>query len=165
MPLGLIEDVPAPGPGGDIGPPAALQPLPDNGPHLDLDPEPPVNQPPVLPDQPLHCSPSPDMPLALRRPVRARKPPREWWLQHRKPTPAIDSDSDSESDGIQMAHFGDSAEPRSFADAMRRPDADKWREAAMEELQAHERNGTWSLVELPPGVKAIGGKWGLQDQV
>ncbi|EGN91082.1 hypothetical protein SERLA73DRAFT_81227, partial [Serpula lacrymans var. lacrymans S7.3] len=63
MPLGLIEDVPAPGPGGDMGPPAALQQpqtLPDNGPHLDLDAKPPVNQPPELPNHPPHRSPSPD---------------------------------------------------------------------------------------------------------
>ncbi|EGO19635.1 hypothetical protein SERLADRAFT_443105 [Serpula lacrymans var. lacrymans S7.9] len=70
MPLGLDEDVLAPGPGGDIDPPAVLQQpqhLPDDGPDLDLDAKPPVNQPPELPDYPPHCSPSPDLPIALRR--------------------------------------------------------------------------------------------------
>ena len=50
-------------------------------------------------------------------------------------------------------------EPRSFADAMRRPDADQWLEAAQHEIQALLDNGTWELVELPPGRKAIGSRW------
>ena len=27
------------------------------------------------------------------------------------------------------------------------------------EIQALEENGTWTLVDLPPGKKAIGSKW------
>jgi len=42
---------------------------------------------------------------------------------------------------------------------MRRPDADKWRQAALEELGAHQSNGTWKLVDKPPGAKVIGSKW------
>jgi hypothetical protein len=39
------------------------------------------------------------------------------------------------------------------------PDADKWYEAGMAEMQAHFENGTWQLVQLPAGRKAIGSKW------
>jgi hypothetical protein len=42
---------------------------------------------------------------------------------------------------------------------MRRPDADLWYTAAKEEIQAHVDNGTWTLVQLPPGAKAIGSRW------
>jgi hypothetical protein len=42
---------------------------------------------------------------------------------------------------------------------MRRPDADLWYEAACAEMQAQQENGTWELVPLPPGRKAIGSRW------
>ena len=37
--------------------------------------------------------------------------------------------------------------------------AEQWRDAALEEMKGHQSNGTWKLVELPPGEKAIGSKW------
>jgi hypothetical protein len=49
--------------------------------------------------------------------------------------------------------------PRTFAEAMKRPDADLWQKAAQDEMDAHLENGTWELVKLPPGRKAIGSKW------
>jgi hypothetical protein len=54
---------------------------------------------------------------------------------------------------------GTETEPRTYAEAMRRPDADLWRKAAEDEIQALLENGTWELVKLPPGKKAIGGRW------
>jgi hypothetical protein len=51
------------------------------------------------------------------------------------------------------------AEPRTLAEAMTRPDAEKWLEAAYAELQAHVMNGTWELTQLPPGRQAIGSRW------
>jgi len=51
------------------------------------------------------------------------------------------------------------AEPRTLAEAMARPDAEKWLEAAYAELQAHVVNGTWELAELPPSKRAIGSRW------
>ena len=42
---------------------------------------------------------------------------------------------------------------------MRRPDADKWAEAAEKEIQALVNNGTWKLVKLPQGRKAIRSRW------
>ena len=50
-------------------------------------------------------------------------------------------------------------EPLSYAEAMRRPDAEQWKQAALEELNAHSTNGTWKLVPRPTGKKVIGSKW------
>jgi hypothetical protein len=42
---------------------------------------------------------------------------------------------------------------------MRRPDSELWYQAMVREMEAHLENGTWELVKLPPGRKAIGSKW------
>lgn len=49
--------------------------------------------------------------------------------------------------------------PRNWKEAMARPDSSKWREAAEAEFNALRDNGTWDLVQLPEGRKAIGSKW------
>jgi hypothetical protein len=51
------------------------------------------------------------------------------------------------------------AEPRSFREAMKGPDSDKWYQAASDEFQTLLDNGTWELVKLPHGRKAIGSRW------
>jgi hypothetical protein len=53
-------------------------------------------------------------------------------------------------------HVVSSNEPTSFTEAERSP---SWRKAMMEEMDSIEENGTWSLVDLPPGRKPIGVKW------
>ena len=50
-------------------------------------------------------------------------------------------------------------EPRMLAEALKRPDADNWIEAALAEIKAHVINGMWELVQLPPGKCAIGSQW------
>lgn len=49
--------------------------------------------------------------------------------------------------------------PASFAHAMAGPDAAKWKEATQAEIDALLANGTWELVPLPKGRKAIGSRW------
>ena len=49
--------------------------------------------------------------------------------------------------------------PKSYAAAMKRPDAQKYHEAACNEIQSLLDNGTWELASLPPGRKAIGSRW------
>jgi Reverse transcriptase (RNA-dependent DNA polymerase) len=52
-------------------------------------------------------------------------------------------------------------EPNSYAEAMTRPEEERklWHKAALDELQALIENGTFDLVQLPPGRKAIGSRW------
>eukprot|EP00894_Picocystis_sp_ML_P002832 jgi/Pico_ML_1/53349/g3911.t1 len=46
-----------------------------------------------------------------------------------------------------------------FANAMRRSDADLWKEAIHEELTSLVANETWTLTELPPARKALTTTW------
>ena len=47
-------------------------------------------------------------------------------------------------------------EPTSFKEAVKDP---RWIETMQSEIKALEENSTWSVVDLPPGKKAIGCKW------
>jgi Reverse transcriptase (RNA-dependent DNA polymerase) len=51
------------------------------------------------------------------------------------------------------------SEPRTYRQSQSLPDAKQWQEAAEDELKAHAENGTWEIVKLPPGQKAIGSRW------
>jgi hypothetical protein len=42
---------------------------------------------------------------------------------------------------------------------MSRPDAQHWEAAAAEEVLTLVANGTWEIVDLPPGAKAIPSAW------
>lgn len=47
-------------------------------------------------------------------------------------------------------------EPRDFSDASK---SKEWIAASEDELRSIEKNGTWTLEDLPAGAKAIGLKW------
>jgi hypothetical protein len=51
------------------------------------------------------------------------------------------------------------SEPKTFREAMQCPDADLWYQAAVKEMEAHIKNGTWELVKLLPSHKPIGSWW------
>jgi hypothetical protein len=51
------------------------------------------------------------------------------------------------------------AEPKSYCEAMRRPDSELWHQAMVRKMEAHLENGTWELVKLQHRRKAIGSKW------
>lgn len=55
-----------------------------------------------------------------------------------------------------LAANPDNVEPRTFAEAMKHPDADQWHQAAVQEIQALIEHGTFDVVDLPPDRKAIG---------
>ena len=105
---------------------------------------------------------------------------------YRDPSPAVDSSGSESSDGesveiasetvyftyvealdyvyseVMQSAFNAAAHdnpPNSYAEAMQWPDAEKWHDAAHEEIQSLLRNGTWELATLPPGRKAIGCRW------
>ena len=50
-------------------------------------------------------------------------------------------------------------EPRTLAEAKRRPDWPLWEKAISEELSTLKKAGTWRLEEAPPGANVIGSKW------
>jgi hypothetical protein len=60
---------------------------------------------------------------------------------------------------LKVNSTSDAPEPKLFWQAMSSPDAEKWYKAAAIEMRAHLDNGTWELVKLPAGRKAIGSKW------
>jgi hypothetical protein len=53
-------------------------------------------------------------------------------------------------------HVVSSDELASFVEAEHNP---SWRKVIMDEMDSIEENGTWSLIDLPPGRKPIGVKW------
>ncbi|XP_061476560.1 uncharacterized protein LOC133381448, partial [Rhineura floridana] len=69
-------------------------------------------------------------------------------------TPVIDAD-------VVANKTEQEKEPSSLGDIKQLPIAEQneWHAAMKEELEAMRKNGTWTLVPLPPGKKAIGCKW------
>jgi len=64
--------------------------------------------------------------------------------------------SQTGSNGVRVQHRV-RGEPKSLAEALdKRLDAAKWVNAALTEIGAHLRNGTWELVRFPP---SIGRRW------
>ena len=142
--------------GGNIGPLA---------PTVDAVAPAPAPEPPEMPP---HC-PSPVAPprapspigIGARLPRRTRNKPREWW---KLSAAQLDSDIDDDIEDADLAYevaysLTSAAEPLSYSEALRHPDAEQWKQAALEELNAYSTNGTWELVPRPKGKKIIGSKW------
>ena len=127
----------------------------------------PVVVPEASPTPSISHSPPPDAGPAVRHSGRERRAPGEWWkVQHREPTPMIESSDDEEADeqdsanedanedvpgafsaDLEVPEFAFAAslgpESNSYRQALMHPDADHWTKAAEEEIDAHSRNGTW----------------------
>jgi len=56
-------------------------------------------------------------------------------------------------------YFVDVCEPKTIDEALRTPEAEEWKKAANEEMQAIEAMNAWKLVPLPEGKKPVGCKW------
>ena len=69
-----------------------------------------------------------------------------------------DSDSDDPI-GLIQAGVASTPEPTSYRQSQQRSDAELWQKACGEEMEAHRVNGTWQIVKLPPGKRAIGSRW------
>ena len=141
-------------------------------------PHPPVPDPQPLP------APVPDPP-PLRRSTRIRHPPREFWkidhdrIHHSASPESNDEDEDepveeaaglssvschpdellSPAAAMEYVFKVSGMEPRTLAEALKRSDGQLYLDAAMEEIQALVTNGTWELVKLPAGRKAVGSRW------
>jgi hypothetical protein len=69
--------------------------------------------------------------------------------------------------GIELAFAAETSdaealEPRTLAEAKRRPDWHLWEKAIQEELATLKTAGTWRLEEAPPGANIIGSKWAFK---
>jgi len=56
------------------------------------------------------------------------------------------------------------ADPCSYREAMACSNAAQWAEAFAEEMAVHKHNGTWELVECPPGVHVVDNRWVLKTK-
>jgi transposase InsO family protein len=162
----ISKETPRPSDGGYIpGPVIPVMENEDNPVAAEEDNVPEENNAPEIPEEEVN-TPEVDnnadlednRPIALRKGVRNRQPPKDWWAV-REPTPIISDSDDEEEAGVEEVNAAINSEPQSYAEAMKTPEAEQWRQAALEEINAHMENQTWKIVKLPPGKKAIGSKW------
>ncbi|CAI7926084.1 unnamed protein product, partial [Closterium sp. NIES-54] len=74
----------------------------------------------------------------------------------------IGDDKESDYEECAFAFFSPvdmPGEPATLKEALESSDAGEWKNAMESELKSIEENGTWKLVELPEGRKAITSKW------
>ena len=154
----------------DTNPTQDIPNVPQIAPVLPLEPVPDVPQTPpanIAPLVPVLDTPSPEqsptIPIAIRRTRREIRPPNEWW-KIRHPTPAVESDSEDSGDDFddidnEFAGAAHDLDPKSLKAALQRSDGEKWQEAVKLEFDNHIANGTWKIVDLPPGAKCINSGW------
>ncbi|CAI7890935.1 unnamed protein product [Closterium sp. NIES-53] len=63
-----------------------------------------------------------------------------------------------DEDEIAQCYWAAVPEPKTPAEALSGPDAEKWKQSVKEEYDSLLENETWELCELPPGKKAISSK-------
>ncbi|KAL0391951.1 UNVERIFIED_CONTAM: Retrovirus-related Pol polyprotein from transposon TNT 1-94 [Sesamum radiatum] len=61
--------------------------------------------------------------------------------------------------GSDFVTYNIEDDPVTFKDAMASLEAKQWKEAVKSEMDSIVSNGTWVLVDLPPGCTTIGCKW------
>ncbi|CAI7798436.1 unnamed protein product [Closterium sp. NIES-54] len=74
----------------------------------------------------------------------------------------VGEDEESDYEECALAFFSPvemPGEPATLREALKSSDAEEWKKAMESELKSIEENGTWELVELPEGRKAITSKW------
>ncbi|CAI7828073.1 unnamed protein product [Closterium sp. NIES-53] len=95
------------------------------------------------------------------RPRRDVRPPnRLTYPSFGKPKVVRAGSVAEQCDEEEIAHCYWAAvpEPKSLAEALSGPDAEKWKQSVKEEYDSLLENETWELCELPPGKKAISSK-------
>src|SRR6266702_3400400 len=118
--------------------------------------------PSISPPSPPHHSQSPPSTYHSLPPTTPSPAPPPAHLPLPPPAPIrpqhLRRPRDDPIDFIQ-AGAASTAEPTSYRQSQQRSDADMWHTACEEEMEAHRLNGTWEIVKLPPGRRAIGSRW------
>ncbi|KAH9765484.1 hypothetical protein KPL70_001889 [Citrus sinensis] len=60
---------------------------------------------------------------------------------------------------LTATHELDTDEPKTYSEAVKRNESEKWKAAMNEEMQSLFKNHTWTLIEKPPNKKVVGCKW------
>jgi hypothetical protein len=139
--------------------------MPNSANKPDIAPRPAVDhqqdQPPPRQDEQEQTEPKKPGAVSvanIRNDRRERRPPGEWWKASSNIAVVAEVDyafiADSIDEIIGIAEGV--ATPTSYLEASKQ---DVWRVAMQEEYDALQKNGTWELVKLPNGRKAIGSKW------
>ncbi|CAI7847510.1 unnamed protein product [Closterium sp. NIES-54] len=63
-----------------------------------------------------------------------------------------------DEDEIAQCYWEADPEPKTLAEALSGPDAEKWKQCVKDEYESLLENETWELCELPPGKRAISSK-------
>ncbi len=69
--------------------------------------------------------------------------------------PSLDDDMEE----VQFAGAVSTSDPYNYRQAIQADDSERWKEATLAEYNTLLQNGTWEIVDLPPGEKAIGSSW------
>ncbi|CAI7853728.1 unnamed protein product [Closterium sp. NIES-54] len=95
------------------------------------------------------------------RPMRDVRPPnRLTYPSFGKPKVVQAGSVAEQCDEDEIAHYYWAAvlEPKTLAEALSGPDAEKWKQSVKEEYDSLLENETWELCELPPGKNVISSK-------
>jgi len=101
-------------------------------------------------------NPTAYQPIALRRTTRKAAPKEDVWSKYRS---SSESDDDSEDEEDAFLVYNNASDPSSYKIALESEQSANWQSAMEEEFNWHLENGTWTLVELPVGKKAVGSMW------
>jgi hypothetical protein len=85
----------------------------------------------------------------------------------RSPTTTTSSSQDKTASSTHINHLTMNTpgppptpiEPQSYAEALRCPERDKWKQAMQEEINALMKNRTWFLVKRPHDANVVKGRW------
>lgn len=134
--------------------------------YTTLDPNPPQTNSPQPDLSPTKTTPNTDLILPTTRPTRTKQPPPKLADYYCNLTSSTTTPYPIQSyisyNNISPSHrafalsISTTTEPTSYAQASTDP---AWMEAINAELRALESNHTWTIVDLPPGVRPIGNKW------
>ena len=115
------------------------------------------------PEEPVSpATPQLEHPIVPRRnPPRDRNPPARFkdYVGYHTKYPVSDFlgyQRVSSSHASFLSAIDEATEPKNFDEASK---SVTWNKAMEEELRALNDNGTWSIVQLPAGKKAVGSKW------